>query len=328
MVSDALHRLRPDAQVVISDQPRCDRLLELHPDVVVVDGSPATTVQLHDAAVAVVHVRPAGAATDPDHRAAQRVADRILVPCRRSLDVGVELVDFGDRTLHCGAIGFETQLSMRPVPIGRRPEVVVVWDGAGPPPPAGPSLDRAALATPLWDWVFAGPATPVRMPTVVDHVGQPGVDVEIEDLVRRASVIVGHDDDLAPLAARESTPLVAIADHRPLDTQLHEARMLERAGLAVVTSSWPKAERWVEVLDRASEVRPPESDVLRADGAAARAAAAVLDVAAASRRRPGSAEPSGAAWSAASDRARDVVLEVLDRIGRVGRVSEPGPTSP
>nr|WP_254065106.1 MULTISPECIES: glycosyltransferase [unclassified Frigoribacterium] len=80
--------------------------------------------------------------------------------------------------------------------------------------------------------------------------------------------------DLAALGARA----VVVPQTRPFDEQLTTARALDRAGLAVVAPSWPADDEWPSVVERARGLRPDWS-AWQVEGAAARAAAVVVEVA-------------------------------------------------
>nr|WP_255521244.1 glycosyltransferase [Frigoribacterium sp. VKM Ac-1396] len=80
--------------------------------------------------------------------------------------------------------------------------------------------------------------------------------------------------DLAALGARA----VVVPQTRPFDEQLTTAHALDRAGLAVVATSWPADDEWPALIERARGLRPDWS-AWQVEGAAARAATVVAEVA-------------------------------------------------
>jgi UDP-N-acetylglucosamine:LPS N-acetylglucosamine transferase len=138
-------------------------------------------------------------------------------------------------------------------------------------------LDDAALATPDWDWEVVGPPAPVRPPTMARHLGW--VD-DVDAVVHDADVLVGPPGNgVVALVARTGVPYVALPCERPFDEQHAHADRLEAAGVAVVRRSWPTAGEWPAVLDAASGLDRDRVRVLRHEGAARRAADAILAVA-------------------------------------------------
>jgi hypothetical protein len=68
----------------------------------------------------------------------------------------------------------------------------------------------------------------------------------------RADVVVTHagQNAVAEVAAA-AAPSVVVASPRPFDEQVHTARTLAGAGIAVGLDSWPGRERWPDLLRRA-----------------------------------------------------------------------------
>lgn len=122
-----------------------------------------------------------------------------------------------------------------------RGQVVVLWDPEHPPPP-GPLLDAAALATTGWDWSYCGPTTPVRPPTMATVHGTEAD--EILERLASADVIVGVPTmwTLGHVVSADArfiaVVLGPIPDH---DVEVHE----------VVVEGWPAASLWSGVLDGA-----------------------------------------------------------------------------
>jgi hypothetical protein len=143
------------------------------------------------------------------------------------------------------------------------------------------SLARAARATPGTTWTTLG----------VDRwVDDPWAEMATAEVI---VTWAGQNTvaDLAALGARA----VVLPQTRPFDEQLTTARALDRAGLAVVATSWPADDEWPALIDRARGLRPDWS-AWQVEGAAARAAAVVAEVAGRDAGRgagPGSARRAG-----------------------------------
>lgn len=270
---------RPDVSV-----PRVRQLLEWadrhRPVLVVVDVSVEVAVFLRLVGIPVVLMRLHGTRDDLAHQFGNRLAEAFLAPYPALLEDPSTDTSVRARTRYCGVIG-------KPVPparphrsigtlVERRRRVLVLW-GTGSPPPTGPKLDAAALATPGWDWSMVGPETLVRPPTVVHHRGW--VD-DVTSAIADADVVVGAPGDgTLGAAAAASARLVAIPQVRPFDEQVRKAELLAAHRLAVVCPTWPRPDGWGAVLDEAMELDPARMALLEADGASARAATALVDLA-------------------------------------------------
>lgn len=126
------------------------------------------------------------------------------------------------------------------------------------------SVARAARATPGTTWSALGLDTWVDDPWAAMTAAEVVVTWAGQNTVA----------DLAALGARA----VVVPQSRPFDEQLTTARALDRAGLAVVASSWPADDEWPALIERARALRPDWS-AWQVEGAAARAAAVVAEVA-------------------------------------------------
>lgn len=273
---------RPDMSV-----SRCRQLLEWadrhRPSLVVVDVSVEVTVYLRLLGIAVVPVRLHGARDDDAHRLGNRVAEAFLAPYPALLEDPATAAAVRTRTRYCGVIAplVPPERHLRPdrppgASVGGRRSVLVLW-GTGSPPPTGPDLDAAASATPAWDWSMLGPEPPVRPPTVVQHRGW--VD-DVASAVAGADVVVGPPGDgtLGAIAAAGAR-FVAVPQDRPFGEQVQKAELLAFHDLAVICPTWPRPVGWADVLDQAMHLDPARLSLLEADGAPARAAASLVDLA-------------------------------------------------
>ena len=92
---------------------------------------------------------------------------------------------------------------------------------------------------------------------------------------RLPGVVVGWagQNSIADLAAADASAVI-VPQERPFAEQLETALAVDRAGLAVVATTWPSAAAWPELIERAAHLRPDWSR-WEVRGAAARAAAAI-----------------------------------------------------
>lgn len=89
-------------------------------------------------------------------------------------------------------------------------------------------------------------------------------------------MVIGHagQNTVADIAAA-ARPAVIIAEPRPFDEQRSSAAALDAEGLAVGLDGWPDPGQWPELIGRARNLDPIEWKRWRVEGAAARAAAVV-----------------------------------------------------
>ena len=117
--------------------------------------------------------------------------------------------------------------------------VVVLWDSEHPPPP-GPVLDRAALATTEWDWTYVGPPTPFRPPTMVVERSTEA----IEPMLDTADVVIG-------VPTQWTIEHVAASGARFVAVVLGDASPSADGTEELVVAGWPAADDWPAVLDAA-----------------------------------------------------------------------------
>jgi len=234
------------------------------PDVVLVDVSVEVALTVRLAGVPVVVTRQHGDRDDPAHQLGYRIAAALLAPYPAALEHPATPAHVLDRTVHAGFVG--------PEPDGRPwapcPDRVVVAWGRGHPPPNAVQLDRAATATPDWDWHMVGPDPAGALRRVRHHgwVDEPG------ELLASAAVVVSPPGyGLVAEVAALGVPYVAVCEARPFREHHRKAEALEAVGGAVTVDGWPDADRWPALLERAAGMRPGALH-LGGDGAAAAAA--------------------------------------------------------
>ena len=229
----------------------------------VVDVSVEVAVLLRTLGVPTTVLAMPGRRTDAPHRLGYDLADRIVAPWPGELYRPAWLERYGDRVSYVGGISRHTVASGP----GRRTgsdgtRRVVLVGGAGGSELTAADLTAARDATPGWSWTVAGP------------LGEWHADVET--LLRDAdvAVIAAGQNSVADVAAAGCRAVV-VPQPRPYDEQRTTARVLARAGLAVVRERWPQAHEWPQVLDRAAGL-DSHWERWQVAGAARRAAQAVI----------------------------------------------------
>jgi hypothetical protein len=266
-------------------------------DAMFVDVSVEVTVFARLLGVEVVVVSQPGDRTDEPHRLAYDAASRVIAPWPVGTHDSSALDRVAPKVRWVGGISRQDgRLAAADVPAAAGapaaaagpsstvvPGSVLFVGGAGGTDhdDLAASLARAARATPGTTWTTLG----------VDRwVDDPWAEMATAEVI---VTWAGQNTvaDLAALGARA----VVLPQTRPFDEQLTTARALDRAGLAVVATSWPADDEWPALIDRARGLRPDWS-AWQVEGAAARAAAVVAEVAGRDAGRgagPGSARRAG-----------------------------------
>ena len=219
--------------------------------------------RLHGVPVAVM-AQP-GDRTDRPHRLAYDLAARLLAPWPElpaaprpdacSADSGGWPAHWRGRTVHLGAFSRFDGRTPRP-PDPRR--VLVLWGGGGLDV-SDAQVRQAAAATPERIWEVAGtvPGTAASQVPGGDppNLRRLGWVEDVWPVLERAAVVVTHagQNALAEIAAARR-PAVVVPQERPHDEQRATARVLDRAGLAVVAPRWPVGPAWPELLARAERI--------------------------------------------------------------------------
>ena len=186
--------------------------------------------------IEVGYMQLPGKRDDPAHRLGHAVAEALIAPWPASL-VGI-LLD-GDRRwagkTHC--VGAFSRFDGRPPEPGETtggqdlPRVLVL-QGTGGPAVTRDQYRDAVAATPGWRWTILGG-------TAGHWTDDPWPELCAAD------VVVSHAglSCLAAIGAARK-PAVVLPQPRPHDEQLATARALGSAGLALISRSWPAADRW------------------------------------------------------------------------------------
>jgi len=231
------------------------------PSLLVVDVSVEVTLLARLYGIPVVVLAMPGERTDTAHTLAYRVADHLIAPWSQDVYDPHWLRSYA--TSYVGGI---SRFDGRPSPTrtaGEKPRVLVM-SGSGGSSITVDDLHRFSSRFPQYEWEGLGVA------------GGPWID-DPWPVLTGADVVIGHagQNTVADIAAA-ARPAVVIAEPRPFDEQRSTATALEKAGLTVGLDGWPDPNRWPELIERARGLGPVEWKRWQVDGAAARAAA-ILD---------------------------------------------------
>ena len=237
----------------------------IHPtSAFVVDVSVEVTMLARLLGVPTISVAQPGDRTDAPHRLGYDLADRILAPWAPGMIPAKALVGREDRVRSVGAISRYD---------GRARTEADADDDVRRVLFLGLALDPVRLAQTRELLSADG--------WVVESAGA-GSDDRIDDvwpLLRRATVVVSAagQNSIADLAAADARAVV-IAQERPFDEQREMARVLAAHGLARTVAADASPAEVVDSIRRAADTAP-RWDVWQVSGSAARAAAAIEELA-------------------------------------------------
>lgn len=235
----------------------------IHPtSVFVVDVSVEVTTLVRLLGVPTIAVAQPGDRTDAPHRLGYDLADRILAPWAPGTIPAKALVGREDRVRAVGAI---SRYDDRAHPTADDDVRRVLF--------LGHALDPLTLAQTIELLTEAGWA--------VEKAGT-SEDDRVDDVwpqLCRATVVVSAagQNSIADLAAADARAVV-IAQERPFDEQEDMARTLSARGLAQIVSADTSPADVFDGIRRAADAEP-RWDVWQVSGAAARAAAAIEELA-------------------------------------------------
>lgn len=241
-------------------------------DTMVVDTSAEVTLLARLFGVRTVVLAMRGDRTDRPHLAAYDAATRIVAPWARLPDGEPGWSEhWMSKTEFVGAISRfdgEPRPELRPQPPSSTRRVLLVW-GAGGRDVSEADVQSAQAATPGWTWTVCTPDSPspdlwaeyAASDVVVTHAGANAV-AEV-GAARRPAIVVGQQ--------------------RPFDEQAATVRALRELDCCVALESWPEAPAWPELLRRTVRMGGTGWSRWSPGDSAARAAAAIEQVAEESR---------------------------------------------
>ena len=211
------------------------------PRLLVVDVSVEVALLGRLCGVPTVVVALPGTRLDRPHRLAYDSADALLAPWPE----GAHMRDWPESwRLKAWCVGGISRFDGQPTPPVRlgtrrgRRQVLVLWGGGGRAAGAD-AVAAARAATPDWEWLERDPAS------------SPSPDLWSE--LCAADVVVTHagQNAVAEVAAARR-PAVVVAQPRPFGEQEATAAAVSRLGAALGLESWPRAEDWPSLLERAA----------------------------------------------------------------------------
>ena len=224
-----------------------------------------------------VKVLQHGDRSDPGHRAAYDGAAGILAPFAEALAQPDWDEPMRRRTCFAGGLGVRTDLpdrdtARRRLGIDPEEELILAVSGKGGDGMAAAPLGIGARALPDTRWVAIGELRSDWHATLPSNLDARGWVTDAGAWIAAADLVVastGNTTCQQILAA--GRPWLAIPEWRYFDEQVHKARSLARAGVAVHLDALPaSAQDWRAAIDRARRSHDPERQrsMIRMDAAA------------------------------------------------------------
>jgi hypothetical protein len=242
-----------------------------NPVAIVVDVSVEVALLARLMGVPVLWVAQRGIREDRPHRLAYAAAEVIIAPWTTATDSPSAIaVPTAAPMIHVGALSRFDHETPTPVPEERRVGLLLGFGGHAV---EAADIAAAAAATPEWTWEIAADTDVGALANVISHPP----DCDVWALLNRSAVVISSasGNAVAEVAAARR-PLICLPQDRPFAEQRQQAAALSGAGLALVAETWPPAERWPGLLERARAHGGSGWGALH-DGAGAERFAAVID---------------------------------------------------
>lgn len=252
------------------------------PCLLVVDVSVEIALLARLFSVPTIYLRQHGGRDDPAHRQAYATAAALLAPFPQAMESPDTPAAVSAKTRYAGWVSRYAGSAPGEPKAGR----VLVINGHGGTAFSHAGLAELADACPQRQLYVAGAmqGSPSQAPDNLHYLGtldDPAVEM------RRAEVVIGSaGDSLVAEAASLGCLYIAIAEERPFDEQLQQARRLQQLGVAIGLEAWPQARQWPALLERASQLDPRTWRAWADEQATARCAAIIEDVLAECFRSP------------------------------------------
>lgn len=230
------------------------------PDLVVVDVSAEISMLTRLASIPQIVVRQHGNRDDPGHVNAYAAAHSLLAPFPEIMEDSSTPAWVRDKTVYLN--GFckaadrrdSSDRTVKGNGSAQRPTVVALF-GRGGSTDVFCELVSAATSVREYDWLVVGKDSPNdrNLPDNLHFLGwvdDPGSFMASADLVVTAA---GHNSVME--AGRIGRPMIAIAEPRPFDEQVHKADILQRERLAVGLHRWPSAQQWPAIIRQAKQLK-------------------------------------------------------------------------
>jgi predicted glycosyltransferase len=224
------------------------------PCLLVVDVSVEVALLARLLGVPTVYIRQHGQRDDPPHLQAYACASTLLAPwpaLMESLDTAPSIVR---HTRYSGWLSRYPQGREAAAETGR----VLVIIGQGGTAIGTDELLALAHACPAWRLRVIGLAPAHSTLSAANLVNLGAMPEPFDELCRAEIVIGSAGDGVVSEVASLGCRYIAIAESRPFDEQLHQARRLQALGLAIGLDAWPAAERWPQLLERARALDPAQ----------------------------------------------------------------------
>ncbi|GGJ91766.1 hypothetical protein [Pseudomonas matsuisoli] len=246
------------------------------PCVLVVDVSVEVATFARLFGVPTIYIRQHGRRDDGPHRQAYAMATRLLAPYPRAMEGETTPDDVIAKTDH---VGWVSRYSPEVANASQRGRVLVI-NGRGGTAFDYQGIAALAEACPEWTIRVAGELGGVSARDLPPNLHCLGRLHEPLEEMRKAEIIIGSTgDSLVSECAALGRRFIGVAEDRPYEEQRLQARRLNTLGVAIGLQSWPAANEWPALLDKARALPIEPWQALVDVDAPKRAAAAIEAVA-------------------------------------------------
>ena len=232
-------------------------------DAIVVDVSVEVALLARLLGIRTVVIAQPGRRNDAAHELGYRAATTIVAPWPVALLDPPHLATVKEKTVFTGGISRFDGRDRPPRAQQRAADrnVVLLGGRGGSTVSASAIADAMASSGSVWRLLGA--------------TSDDSWSADPWDDLTTADVVVGWagQNSIADIAAADASAVI-VPQERPFAEQLETALAVDRAGLAVVATTWPTSDAWPELIERAALLQPDWSR-WEVRGAAARAAAAI-----------------------------------------------------
>ena len=238
-------------------------LSEWKPDLLVVDVGLEASILARMCGIATMYSRQHGRRWDKGHLLAYEWACGLNAP----FSAEMEQTDCPDwireKTFYSSGFSrFAGRKKAAGVPsaYGEQPNVLVMT-GFGGTKITPEHVVAAAAANPQWRWHVLGQQT---AHTTTDNLVFHGVIEDVWPYLCHANLVIanaGHNSVMEIGAAQ--VPAIFIPASRPFDEQLCKVEVLDKLGLGVILSQWPKDSAWPSLWNSAQQLTLSNWDALQ-----------------------------------------------------------------
>ncbi|MEO1635540.1 MAG: glycosyltransferase [Cyanobacteria bacterium J06631_9] len=260
------------------------------PDLLVCDVGLEASILARLCGIPSVYARQHGERWDKGHTLAYEWAVSLMAPFAQQM----EQLDcprwIREKTFYSGGFSrFQRRekAAIAPTSYSAQKPNVLVMIGFGGTEITADKIERAAAATPQWNWHVLGACSNQNGHRVPGNLCYHGVIENVWPYLCHADLVVanaGHNSTMEIAAA--GVPSLCIPAPRHFREQMCKAAVLKRLNLSIVVKQWPSPSDWSHLMKKAAALDPNRWVGLQDPQAAARAAEHIAEVALNCARKP------------------------------------------